>query len=295
VEKDLIIGAASNYSWDQLKYWVNSIKKTSFSGDIAIVGTNMKKETIDRLTEKGVILSLYGKQNERGDIEAPQNGAPHVERFFYIWNFLETSPIDYNNVITTDTRDVIFQGNPSEWLDEYVHSSLIVASSEGMRYVNEPWGNKNLYEALGPFFHNKLKNNLIYNVGVLAGEAEYMKGLMLMLFQISINRPIPVVDQAMFNFLINTAPYKDDTLFTNNMDAWAIQLGTTLPAVQSGKGDLGMIFKQSPEKYLGIYEDNLPLIEDGVVTTIAHFPYCVVHQYDRVDGLKEKVEEIYGE
>lgn len=295
MEKDLIIGAASNYTWDQLKYWVNSIKQSGFTGDVVIVGTNMKKDTIDKLSERGVILSLYGKQNANGDIESPQNGAPHVERFFYIWNYLETTETKYNNVITTDTRDVVFQSNPSNWLDENVHSSLLVASSEGMRYKNEPWGNKNLHEALGPFFHNKLKNNLIYNVGVLAGEFEYVKGLMIMLFQISINRPIPVVDQAMFNFLINTSPYKDDTLFTNNNDGWAIQLGTTLPAVQSGKGDLGMIFKQSPEKYLGIYEDNLPLIEDGVVTTIAHVPYCVVHQYDRVDGLKEKVEEIYGE
>ena len=25
--KDLIIGGASNYDWDQLKYWVNSIKQ----------------------------------------------------------------------------------------------------------------------------------------------------------------------------------------------------------------------------------------------------------------------------
>jgi len=295
MKKDLIIGAASNYSWDQLKYWVNSIKKTSFSGDVVIVGTNMKKETIDKLSEMGVILSLYGKQNDRGDVEAHHNGAPHVERFFYIWNFLETSTTEYNNVITTDTRDVIFQRNPSDWLDEYVLSSSLVASSEGMRYKNEPWGNKNLDDALGPFFHNKLKDNLIYNVGVLAGEAEYIKGLMLMLFQISINRPIPIVDQAMFNFLIDTPPYKNDTLFTNNMDAWAIQLGTTLPAVQSGKGDLGMMFKQSPEKYLGIYEDNLPIIENGIVKNIAHVPFCIVHQYDRVDGLKEQIEKFYGE
>jgi hypothetical protein len=40
MKKDLIIGGASNYTWDQLKFWVNSIKKTGFDGDIVIVGTS---------------------------------------------------------------------------------------------------------------------------------------------------------------------------------------------------------------------------------------------------------------
>ena len=39
--KDLIIGGASNYNWDQLKYWVNSIKQTGFEGDIVLAATNM--------------------------------------------------------------------------------------------------------------------------------------------------------------------------------------------------------------------------------------------------------------
>ena len=41
--KDLIIGGASNYTWDQLKYWVNSIKLSGFKGDIVLVATNIKK------------------------------------------------------------------------------------------------------------------------------------------------------------------------------------------------------------------------------------------------------------
>ena len=31
--KDLIIGAYTNYNWDQIKYWVNSIEKSGFTGD----------------------------------------------------------------------------------------------------------------------------------------------------------------------------------------------------------------------------------------------------------------------
>ena len=295
MKKDLIIGGASNYDWDQLKYWVNSIKKSGFTGEIAIVGTNLKKATIDKLKEEGVTLSLYGRLNADGDIVAPNNNAPHVERFFYIWNFLNSlDNKDYENVITTDTRDVVFQTNPSDWLEENMMGPLLVASSEGMRYKNEPWGNQNLLDTFGPYFHSILKEKTIHNVGVLAGEIETLKGLLSFIFHLSVNRPIPIVDQAVFNFIINQPPFCYDTFFTNNSDAWAIQLGTTIGAVESGKGDLGQMFMSDPSKYQEIYEDNQPVIEDGVVKTSEDKTYCIVHQYDRVNGLKEQIERIYG-
>jgi len=290
--KDLIIGGASNYDWDQLKYWVNSIKKSGFKGDIAIVGTNLKRATIDKLTSEGVILSLYGRMNTDGDIVAPSNNAPHVERFFYLWNFLETTKEEYNNVITTDVRDVIFQKNPSEWFEDKY--AFFYASSEGMRYKNEPWGNQNFLDSFGPYFHNIFKENLIYNVGVLGGESNTIKGLLSFIFHLSVNRPIPIVDQAVFNFIINQAPFRFDTEFTTNKDGWAIQLGTTIGAVRSGKGDLGMMFNQDPSKYEAIYEDVQPDIGDGIVKTPDGEPYYIVHQYDRVDGLREQIERIYG-
>ena len=30
--KDLIIGGASNYGWNELKYWINSIQRSGFAG-----------------------------------------------------------------------------------------------------------------------------------------------------------------------------------------------------------------------------------------------------------------------
>jgi hypothetical protein len=293
--RDLIIGAASNYTWDQLKYWVNSIRKTGFDGDVVIVGTNMSADTINKLSDAGVILSLYGTMTEAGDMVSPKSGAPHVERFFYLWNYLnQLEDGEYLNVVTTDTRDVIFQSNPIDWILENSGTSLLIASSEGMVYENEPWGNNNLLETFGPFFHNTLKKNTIYNVGTIGGEMQTVKGLLSLIFHLSINRPIQIVDQAVYNFILNTPPFNYDTLFTNNSDSWAIQLGTTIGAIESGKGDLGLMFKKNPSKYATIYEDNQPMIEDGVVKTIDGIPYSIVHQYDRVDGLREHIERIYG-
>ena len=295
--KDLIVGGASGYTWDQLKYWVNSIRKSGFSGDVVIVGTDMTKETIDKLTENGVELSLFGEKQENGDVIAYKNGVPHVERFFYSWNTLNQTKTQYRYIITTDTRDVIFQKNPSHWLESYLTMHSMVCSSEGMKYKNEPWGNQNLYQSFGPYFHNILKERMIYNVGTIAGEAEIMKSLFLLLFQLSINRPIPIVDQAVFNFLVSIYPFQNNTYFAANYDSWAIQLGTTIEAVKAGAGDLGKEIVNNPSKlieYQMKYEDIQPVIDDAFIKNKENELYTIVHQWDRIPSLKSKIEEYYA-
>jgi hypothetical protein len=296
--KNLIIGFASNYEWKDLQYWVNSLQKTNYSGDIHIVSDNMKRETIEKLVSKNVQLSLYGKKNENGDFVAEQSIAPHVNRFFYIWNTLKKLNADYRYVVTTDVRDVIFQSNPIEWLEEKLIMHSLVASSEGLKYQDEPWGNKNLYDSFGPYYHNLLKDNLIYNVGVIGGDYYHVRGLMSLIFQLSINRPIQIVDQAVYNYLINTDPFYNDTMFTSNKDCWAVQLGTTLDAVRCGSGDLGQAYikdKAAQLKYLEAYVDEPVIIEDGIVKDIEKKPYCIVHQYDRIQSLNMKIQQLYGD
>jgi hypothetical protein len=298
--KDLIIGGASNYTWDHLKYWVNSIQRSGFKGDIVLVATNMSKETIDKLQSKGVKLELYGKQDEHGNIVAHSNGAPHVERFFYIWNYLRQND-EYDYVITTDTRDVVFQSDPSDWINEYIFVGFqsLIASCEGMKYDDEPWNSNNLKEAFGPYFHNVYKDMPICNVGTIAGEREYVQDLLFMLFQMSINRPIPIVDQVVYNVLLQQRPYSDFVKVTHNTDAWAIQLGVTVEAIKSGAGDIGMSVAQDPSKmilYQTKYFDDQPSLDDeGNVVNKDGKKFVIVHQYDRTHAWKNKIMEKYDD
>lgn len=298
--KDLIIGGASNYGWNELKYWVNSIQRSGFTGDIVLIATNITKETIDKLLEKNVKVSAYGKQDENGNFIAHSNGAPHVERFFYIWNFLKEHGNNYDYVITTDTRDVIFQSNPIIWIDEVIAGGYerLVASSEGLNYEDEPWGNNNLKEAFGPFFHNTYKKSLIHNVGTIAGEMAYVRDLLFMIFQMSINRPIPIVDQAVYNVLLQQEIIKGYVKFTTNEDAWAVQLGTTIEAVKAGFGDIGASVAQNPSNmilYQTKYKDEQPdIAEDGLVVNRKGNKFVIVHQYDRT-AWKQKIMEKYDD
>jgi hypothetical protein len=299
--KELIIGAASGYEWDKLKYWVNSIQASGFSGKVALVATDMSKTTIDKLVEKGVELSLFGTPQPDGGVKAPANNAPHVERFFYLWNYLNQNQGKFDRVITTDTRDVIFQKNPTYKLDDLLRYHDLIASSEGMRYQNEPWGNANLFQSFGPYFHNRLKDKLINNVGVIAGHAYQVEGLLSLLFHLSLNRPIPIVDQAVYNFILNENAFHGMTNFTTNEDHWAVNLGTSIEAVKSGHGEIGESCRGDATKFAKYtidYEDKQPVFdkEDGTVTcpggTLGEF--VIVHQWDRIPELKGLVERKYA-
>lgn len=297
--KDLVIGGASGYNWNQLRYWVNSIKKTGFEGDVVLVVTNMSGDTVQKLVDNDVKVYAYGKRSEDGSIAANDSKIPpHVERFIFIWNYLREHEDEYRFVTVTDTRDVIFQKDPTEFLEKKLFKGSIVCSSEGLIYKDEPWGNKNLLDTFGPLIHNELKDKMIYNVGTIAGFSAEVRDLLIQIFFQSVNRPIPVVDQAVFNFLINLHPLSDEVMKLNNDSGWAIQLGTTIDAIKAGAGDIGREVNGDFYKldmYTRLYRDTQPfLTEDGLVIN-GSTPFTIVHQWDRVPAIKNAVEKLYGD
>jgi hypothetical protein len=219
---------------------------------------------------------------------------------FYIWNYLHETKVDYRYVVFTDVRDVIFQVDPSLYLESSAigDGPRIIAASEGLKYRDEPWGDQNLLDTFGPYFHNILRENEIYNVGTIGGEFQYVRDLILQVFQQSINRPIPIVDQAVFNFLINQKPFSDIVLQTNSENSWAVQLGTTEEAIKSGAGVIGEAYLKNPSaliEYKLNYSGFQPVIHtDGIVTNQQNIPYTIVHQWDRIPHLKNKIEERYA-
>ena len=292
--KDLLIGGISNYTYDIVKYWINSAKKSGFDGHIVLTATNIKVEDIKKISQAGVIIAPYGHEDAEGNYTNHSQMPPHVDRFLAIWNFLRTRNEEYRYVITTDVRDVVFQRNPSEFLDDDC-ADLIVAG-EGLRYKDEPWGNNNYLQAFGPFFHEMIKEKEIYNVGVIAGRHHVIQDLILMILQLSINRPINIVDQAVFNFLLNTKLVNDHVEPFGNDSAWTVNLGTTLAAIQSGAGDIGQ--KNDPTAQINYqmkYLCNQPTINDGIVYNSRGLRFHIVHQYDRVAGLVDDIRGKYNE
>ena len=274
--QNLIIGGFTNYDYNQLKPWVESICEVMPDAHRVMCVGNASDETKRILANKGFEL-----------VDMPKANIPvHVLRFFSIYEYLRTNWKKFNLVITTDVKDVYFQTDPFKWLDYHnigvkdMHQ--LVAGSEGMLYKDEPWGNDNLMQCYGEHVHNIFKHNEIYNVGTLGGSAEYIKDLVFNIFTNATNRPIPIVDQAVYNVLIQTQPYKDITLFAPQSSGWAVQAGTT---VDPSKIDMFRPFLTEDE----------PIFEEGIVNTSKGKPFCIVHQYDRVPEWKKFVMDKYNQ
>lgn len=274
MKKNLIIGGCTNYGINELKPWVTSINEHMPKAHKVMCVGNATKETRDWLILNGFQL-----------VDMPNLNIPiHVLRFLSIYQYLRETWEEYEYVITTDVKDVYFQSDAFKFLD-YHNIGVkglkhIVCGSECLRYKDEAWGQDNLLSSYGPFVYELFKDETIYNVGVLGGSAEYIKDLVFNIFTNGINRPIQIVDQAVFNVLINTQPYKDVTHKAQMVEGWACQAGTVA----------------DPTKIAGfrpnLLEDE-PIWEDGIVKTSDGKTFCIVHQYDRVPEWKEFVIKKY--
>lgn len=287
MDKDLIVAFSSNYGWDDIKYWVLSAKShIKADTDLVILTDNMEMTLKDKLESLGVGVFEYNSEREH-------NIPPHVMRFFILWYYLASlSTPRYNSVLSADIRDVIFQDYP------IIHStekSLFVAS-EGLTYKNEPWGKNNFRMAFGDFFYGQIEDRDIYNVGVFCGDHDTVQDLALLIFEISLGKG--VADQAAFNFLLSIT----NSTFGPNLvkrGEWAVHLGTTRRALESGSGCAGALFASSKE-YQDLYDNvydgiQISSMDDtSIVKSSDGYIIPIVHQWDRVPEVKEAIEKKYS-
>ena len=123
--KDLIIGAFSNYGFDAVKPWIQSINDTGFEGDKVLICINTSENTQQQIRDAGFQVVAQPKSS---------NMMFHMERFYHIYNFLKVARGKYRYVVTTDVRDVIFQANPRYWLENLLvdYDYQLISSSESI-------------------------------------------------------------------------------------------------------------------------------------------------------------------
>lgn len=273
MEKDLIIGAFKNYNFEQIKPWIHSINECGFKGDKVLIAIGASQETLNKITEAGFIAVP----------KAPVTGNMfHMERFMHIYDYLKEKK--YRYVISTDVRDVIFQNNPIEYIENVFmpgYTTELLAVSECIKIKDEHWNTNNILKCFGEYFYNEIEEKEVLNVGTLTGRSETIRDLCGMLFQLSMNRADWVADQAAYNILMNWAPYKNITKTTGLNDGYCCNLHVTNKPVER-------------DHFEPFITEKHPIFEDGLVKTGEGKPYYIVHQYDRDPKLKKFFDDKYG-
>jgi hypothetical protein len=251
--KDLIISASTKYTKIELNNYIKSINECGFSGDKIMLVYDLTRDTIDWLKENGWDV-----------FQGELSGHIHMNRLISIYAILKQLNKSYRYIITTDVRDVVFQKNPSIYLEENLKKDILV-SSENVTYENESWGTKNILEGYGTFYFDIFKEKLTCNVGVLAGKFEAIKDLLLLNYLVSQSGDTQhFTDQSSFNFIINNYLIKDKIQVEGLETNWALQLGTL-----------------NNPKLIGEFgKFNLD-------------EYFIIHQYDRDSQIKELIYQKY--
>jgi hypothetical protein len=283
--KDLVIGAITGYNFDAIEPWVNSLEKSGYDGEKAMLCYNISYEVANELSGRGFRVFGFEQNEELRRLEYTKpNFNVVVERFLHMAFVLRDLGTKYRYIISTDVKDVIFQRNPSEWLEKNIETDSpfkVVAASESIQYDQEDWGNFNLFRSFGPQVYQTFRDKIVSNAGVMAGEFEHMLDLYMQIKLLCDGAPAHFIeggggpDQAAYNILINSKPWNKITLFAKSEDGWAAQLGTTGPQIQ--------------DRYGKFVTESLPILKDGLVCTSTGEPFYIVHQYDRVPQWKNEI------
>ena len=131
-KKNLIIGLAYKYSWNEIRNFFISLKKVGFKNcDFVIFVREMSKKTIKKIQSCGVITYKVPKI-----LKIPG----FVYRYELYKDFLLENKDKYNMVFTADIRDTIFQKDIFQFYD-YNKSffGVFLEDNNLDDEINKPW------------------------------------------------------------------------------------------------------------------------------------------------------------
>jgi len=261
--KYTIVGCITKYGIEQIRPLVESIDMSGFAGEKLMLVYDISQDTIEYLTNKGWLIV----QSE------PQQ---HIilQRFRDMYSLLHQYETDV--IIWVDVKDIIFQKDPTEWLNKWMRRDIL-AFSESLKFGDEEWARLNAGTSF-PMEWEWLQNEEIYCAGTIVGKKEAIRDLFIDIYRWSLttSNPEQLSDQAAYNILIHMYQWKDKVQFVKQQEGFAAQLHLKLK-----KGDI------LP------YTEELSTIDGNEIKNSKGELYTLVHQYDRNEELKQLIENKY--
>lgn len=107
--KNLVIGAMVAHGLEEIRPFVESLRRTTFDGDIVLFVSRLAPASMEYLRRNGCILIDYPLDETFRKISV------HSFRFLLFRQFLASNKDSYRYVMLTDTRDVLFQKDPFDF------------------------------------------------------------------------------------------------------------------------------------------------------------------------------------
>ena len=261
--KYTIVGCITKYGIEQIKPFVESIERSGFSGDKLMLVYEITQDTIEYLNSKGWTL-----------IQSEPQQHIILQRFRDMYQVLHQYETDV--IIWVDVKDIVFQKDPTEWLNKNMNKDIL-AFSESLKFGDEEWARLNAGTSF-PMEWDWLQNEEIHCAGTIVGKKEAIRDLFISIYRWSLttSNPQQLADQAAYNILIHLHQFKDIVQFVKQQEGFAAQLHLKL---KKG-GNLP-------------YTEELVTIDGDEVKNSKGELFTLVHQYDRNEELKKLIENKY--
>ncbi len=295
---DLVIGLAANFDWAAIEPFAVSLVRSGYKGKKVLFAQRLTEDAADKLRSLGFEL-IPLPVLEYSDPNLTKGGYfAYVARFLLIHRYLYDNP-NYRFVICTDTRDVVFQSDPMQWLEKNIGIAGIVAASEHIYHWaqkgNTDWVNKGFKEV-----DSFMMSQVVYCSGVISGRAEYIRDLALAIYLTGrhLSGTIWGADQPAYNSLMHQKAYADATLvptmsagYCLNLvvvafEAYRQQLLDAPPSLTRGSslGPDDTRVTVSGDTAAGMWDYDLSDVRD----------FVILHQYDRMPGLEKQIRALYS-
>lgn len=262
--KYTIVGCITKYSVDEIKPYVESIKQSGFNGQKLMLVYDVSSDVISYLINEDWLI-VEGELSE------------HIilQRFRDMYALLHQYDTDV--IIWTDVKDVIFQKDPTHWLDTNMKGEIL-ALSESVIMKDEPWACVNSGTSFPMEWELGLKEEISYCAGTIIGKKEAIRDLFIDIYRWSktTSNPQQLSDQAAYNVLIHLNQYKSIVQFVKQEEGLATQLGVVFMRDENQK----------------IIEPK-PIYNGGKFYNQMSEEFCIVHQYDRDETIKKEIKNLY--
>lgn len=209
------------------------------------------------------------------------------DRFYVYWQYLLDHGHRYKYILATDSKDVLFQRNPFDWIpvwqsrfddisgDHQFLNNFVILTSEGYKHKKSFFNLKEQFEFQSDVrepFRREMNEKYVLNSGVCMGTPDALKNYFFTLWAVHMKSFGSCTDQAALNYLYRFL--REDETYSVSQP-WNDVLCLTCEGVKHN---------YIPQ----------PLFKDGELwfhdPELINEPYYMVHQFDRLS--EETLQQI---
>jgi len=260
---DLLLGVFANQGCEWIEAYMASSKSCGFRGRKILLVWNIAANVRAKLQEYGFELVDVPQGIPGGDWHCFHKNF-YEYRDTLAYKFLIERGHEFRYVLWMDIRDLIFQTDPSVWLDKNLGDKKIVIATESYFIKNEQCNDNWVRNIFTPETYARVREEEALNGGTFAGEPAEMAEIFRRTIEICKWDTHQIVEQAALNVIAREPDFTDKVIIPRLSEAFAV---------------VGYCFGNMDKRF---WLDPGPELRDGILYPKgSDVPFCIVHQYDR--------------